>query len=253
MRTDVTSMFFNSSIEGKTATPAWGTSIGQSKQRKCRIDDFKPEVVNMLVGMTYKSITDTTNLDISKGSAKREILLCSQFTDVFVNGEKVENTQYVLLLVREHSESHEGRLIISYAPYIKYNGIANQECINKMQKLLHCKDEGCWFVYDISIEEQSTLHFKAIVVDADKPKIYDSSKTSQYRSAEWNSMIPEEYKTEEEHINNEYRPYITAIKSKPFLLLAGISGTGKSRIVRELARACWEEGTDEYKAQKIPC
>lgn len=47
-----------------------------------------------------------------------------------------------------------------------------------------------------------------------------------------------------------YRPYITAIKSKPFLLLAGISGTGKSRIVRELARACWEEGTDEYKAQK---
>ena len=47
-----------------------------------------------------------------------------------------------------------------------------------------------------------------------------------------------------------YRSYITAIKSKPFLLLAGISGTGKSRIVRELARACWEESTDEYKAQK---
>lgn len=47
-----------------------------------------------------------------------------------------------------------------------------------------------------------------------------------------------------------YRPYITAIKSKPFLLLAGISGTGKSRIVRELARACWEEGSEEYDAQK---
>ncbi len=47
-----------------------------------------------------------------------------------------------------------------------------------------------------------------------------------------------------------YRPYITAIKSKPFLLLAGISGTGKSRIVRELARACWDEGSDDYKAQK---
>lgn len=47
-----------------------------------------------------------------------------------------------------------------------------------------------------------------------------------------------------------YRPYLTAIKSKPFLLLAGISGTGKSRIVRELARACWDEGSEEYKAQK---
>ncbi len=51
-------------------------------------------------------------------------------------------------------------------------------------------------------------------------------------------------------INLAYRPYITAIKSKPFLLLAGISGTGKSRIVRELARACWEVGSEEYEAHK---
>ena len=51
-------------------------------------------------------------------------------------------------------------------------------------------------------------------------------------------------------LDSDYRPYITAIKSKPFLLLAGISGTGKSRIVRELARACWDEGSEEYDAQK---
>lgn len=51
-------------------------------------------------------------------------------------------------------------------------------------------------------------------------------------------------------LTNKFRPYITAIKSKPFLLLAGISGTGKSRIVRELARACWEKDSEEYKAQK---
>ena len=50
--------------------------------------------------------------------------------------------------------------------------------------------------------------------------------------------------------DSTFRPFITAIKSKPFLLLAGISGTGKSRIVRELARACWEEGSEEFKAQK---
>ena len=51
-------------------------------------------------------------------------------------------------------------------------------------------------------------------------------------------------------INPKFRPYITAIKSKPFLLLAGISGTGKSRIVRELARACWDADSEEYNAQK---
>lgn len=49
---------------------------------------------------------------------------------------------------------------------------------------------------------------------------------------------------------SDYRLYITAIKSKPFLLLAGISGTGKSRIVREMARACWDEDSVEFKAQK---
>lgn len=48
----------------------------------------------------------------------------------------------------------------------------------------------------------------------------------------------------------QYIPFVTAIKSKPFLLLAGISGTGKSRIVRELARACWDVNSEEYKAQK---
>ena len=51
-------------------------------------------------------------------------------------------------------------------------------------------------------------------------------------------------------ISMSFRPYITAIKSKPFLLLAGISGTGKSRIVREMARACWDEDSEEFKAQK---
>ena len=35
--------------------------------------------------------------------------------------------------------------------------------------------------------------------------------------------------------NNSIANYLTAIRTKPFLLLAGISGTGKSRIVRELA------------------
>ena len=33
-------------------------------------------------------------------------------------------------------------------------------------------------------------------------------------------------------------PYLSAIRTKPFILLAGISGTGKSRMVRQLARGC---------------
>ena len=47
-------------------------------------------------------------------------------------------------------------------------------------------------------------------------------------------------------IEPKYTPYSTALRTKPFMLLAGISGTGKSRIVRELAKACWKEGDEEY-------
>lgn len=44
----------------------------------------------------------------------------------------------------------------------------------------------------------------------------------------------------------KYIPYTTALRTKPFMLLAGISGTGKSRIVREMAKACWKEGDPEF-------
>lgn len=38
-------------------------------------------------------------------------------------------------------------------------------------------------------------------------------------------------------IPNIYGVYLAAIRTKPFILLAGISGTGKSRLVRQLAKA----------------
>lgn len=37
--------------------------------------------------------------------------------------------------------------------------------------------------------------------------------------------------------NRDYKCYLSAIRTKPFILLAGISGTGKSQIVRKLAQA----------------
>lgn len=50
----------------------------------------------------------------------------------------------------------------------------------------------------------------------------------------------------EAHCSDKHLPYLTALRTKPFMLLAGISGTGKSRIVRELAKACWKDGDEEY-------
>lgn len=224
MKIDITSMFFNSRIEGQTATPAWGTSIGQNKSRACRIDDFKSEVVDMVIGMTYKSVADIDKLDVSKGSGNRDIITCSVFEDVYINNKKIDNTQYVLLLVREHSKSHDGRLLISYAPYIKYNGIENQSCIELMQQLLGCSAEGCWFVYDISIKNQSELYFSAVVVNPSSPMVYSNSIKSKNRSEEWKALIPSEGESES-GIKNSISDTLQQI-------FYGAPGTGKSNTIK---------------------
>ena len=47
-----------------------------------------------------------------------------------------------------------------------------------------------------------------------------------------------------------YRNILTALRTKPFLLLAGISGTGKSRLVKELAFMTCLENTINAETQK---
>ena len=49
------------------------------------------------------------------------------------------------------------------------------------------------------------------------------------------------------HNTSKYTCYLTALRTKPFMLLAGISGTGKSRIVRKLAQAT---NPKEYKNEE---
>ena len=61
----------------------------------------------------------------------------------------------------------------------------------------------------------------------------DKEYTSLNQFANQNKFIA----TSIEDMNDKTKKYLTAICTKPFLLLAGISGTGKSRIVRKLAQA----------------
>ena len=190
MKIDLTSMFFNSKIEGQTATAAWGTSV--SKQTApCLIyenEDFN----NIFSGMLFCSKTDVENLDIKGMSSSRELIMFSIFNKIFVNGIEIKDRSFILLLVKEHSSSHEGRMILSYPMYAKYklaDGtiISNEQTKNDMATAIGCTINGCWFVSEISIANQDTLVFNAHIVDKDKPKIYKG--TSKSRSAEWQQLI----------------------------------------------------------------
>lgn len=106
-----------------------------------------------------------------------------------------------------------------------------------------------------SIRDYLVENYSALQFDDEKDDVLNLRILSDVEDKEGDEDYSEEPSLDDtkdyvQQISLDYRTFITAIKSKPFLLLAGISGTGKSRIVRELARACWDEGAEEYEAQK---
>lgn len=105
-----------------------------------------------------------------------------------------------------------------------------------------------WGLFEVTKQGAS----KTYNLNKDVVKLYaDRLNALRTKNTEIQHLPKNNYNSDTvKSIQSFYRSYITAIKSKPFLLLAGISGTGKSRIVRELARACWEKGSEEYMAQK---
>lgn len=231
MRIDLTSMFFNSKIEGQTATAAWGTAV--SKQNApCLIyenDDF----CNIFSGMLFCSKTDVENLEIKGMSSSRELIMFSIFNKIFVNGIEIKNRSFILLLVKEHSSSHEGRMILSYPMYAKYklaDGtiISNEQTKDDIATAIGCSKNGCWFVSEISIANQDTLVFNAHIVDKDNPKIYKGSSKS--RSAEWQMLMLGSSNLPNDVIIEKISK-TTCIKQKSVPLqqiVYGAPGTGKS-------------------------
>ena len=89
---------------------------------------------------------------------------------------------------------------------IKSICIQNVSLANKYQDIMKSIEEGA---------------VEALMYITDKPK----SAFTIFRN-----------QSEDDSKDNNMRSYLAAIETKPFLLLAGISGTGKSRIVRKLAQ-----------------
>ena len=93
-------------------------------------------------------------------------------------------------------------------------------------------------LWDVNNEEQGQKLLNQYL------EIY--KKYKELAMAEKTGKVTVVRQNKEFSIEPKYIPYSSALRTKPFMLLAGISGTGKSRIVRELAKACWKEGDEEY-------
>ena len=248
MRIDNFSLAFNC-----PGCPSWGTAIVNQDKQKVHL--IKKEVAsNIVIGMMHKCVTINTSdfsLPIGKGSkiyygntgfrdATSEPMMVSVFDKVFINKKKVD-APFVMAIIRDKADDHKGRLQIKYTPKLKYGNISNETFFNKAVYALGINPTTPWVVYDIDVAGQEELHFKALigedVADLENqlrnlPQIQDQIS---YSGIQLPSIV--EPTEDDVFLESEEYSYISAIKTKPFLILGGFSGTGKSQKVKELAFA----------------
>lgn len=249
MRIDDFSLAFNC-----PGCPSWGTAIVNQDTKKVHL--IKKDVAsNIVIGMMHKCVTLNTHdfsLPIGKGSriyygntgfdeATSEPMLVSVFDKVFINGIQIP-ASFVMTIIRDKAEAHKGRLQIKYTPKLKYGAISNEEFFREAIKCLHLSKETPWVIYDIDIAGQEELHFKALIGSDVKDLEHQMRNLPQIEDVEVADhtdilSTPIEPTDETTELDSRDYAYMAAIKTKPFLILGGFSGTGKSLLVKSLAFA----------------
>lgn len=249
MRIDDFSLAFNC-----PGCPSWGTAIVNQDTKKVHL--IKKNVAsNIVIGMMHKCVTLNTHdfsLPIGKGSriyygntgfdeATSEPMLVSVFDKVFINGIQIP-ASFVMTIIRDKAEAHKGRLQIKYTPKLKYGAISNEDFFREAIKCLHLSKETPWVIYDIDIAGQEELHFKALIGSDVKDLEHQMRNLPQIEDVEVADhtdilSTPIEPTDETTELDSRDYAYMAAIKTKPFLILGGFSGTGKSLLVKSLAFA----------------
>lgn len=247
MRIDDFSLAFNC-----PGCPSWGTAIVNQDTKKVHL--IKKDVAsNIVIGMMHKCVTLNTHdfsLPIGKGSriyygntgfdeATSEPMLVSVFDKVFINGIQIP-ASFVMAIIRDKAEAHKGRLQIKYTPKLKYGAISNEDFFREAIKCLHLSKETPWVIYDIDIAGQEELHFKALIGSDVKDLEHQMRNLPQIEDVEVADhtdilSTPIEPTSETTELDSREYAYMAAIKTKPFLILGGFSGTGKSLLVKSLA------------------
>lgn len=93
-----------------------------------------------------------------------------------------------------------------------------------------------WYdIDDVSSSTKSTFDKLSRLIAQSYPGVFELKRIVRADHTKIYQLLRLNGKQVELEIPKEMKNYITALKTKPFLLLAGISGTGKSQKVKELA------------------
>lgn len=258
MRLKNTAFIHNVTVAGSSNSD-WGTDIGQSKKHTFTLEGF-PEIVNAMV---YYKINDTENIEVILGKGNRmpkpfssyvdnELVLASCFQKVFLNGRELIGQNFVMYILKETNELnskgkvnvHKDRCTLKFSNSLIYNGVkVNQNCIDAISDAFGQPHDGSWAILKMEIHNEDELHFIGFPL-GNSSKTY---ATIDERNEDFAQRIDEPirlYSPRESKpmtdivslVSQEYS-YISAIKTKPFLILGGFSGTGKSIEVKSMAFA----------------
>lgn len=245
MRIDFATLAFGYSVKIGGATPNWATSLGQSRERKYRIND-NPDIYEILKGMVYTSVSlSKVSSKIGKGGKlmagseiDSPIILASVFPKVYINDQLIVGGRYVILVTRDTSPSHEGRLRFKYGPSNTYDeglqAYSNEDFWEQAKRQLKIEEKACFFVYDISIYNQDELHLGMVVVNSHSSvEYYDSADLHKA----WELLIEENEEKREKNsylsmvdgrIHQDDYNQIKILTTGRNILLYGVPGSGKS-------------------------
>lgn len=251
MRIDFGTLAFGFKVLAGGGNPNWATSLGQGKEYK--IND-NPEMDEIIKGILYSSVSlSSVKTKIGKGGKLirgdeqgSPIIMAGVFSNVYINETKIENQKYILIITRDTSKSHFGRLRLKYGPSNTYDdeesGISysNEDFITEAKKQLGMHEDACWFVYDIQIKNQDKLILNAVIVDKEKEIEYQDS-TELHKA--WNALLPIDKEINELPSNDSNYDNIkcNALKYNIQNLYFGAPGTGKSYGIDNLIMDCYPE------------
>ena len=257
MRIKNTAFVNNITVQGSSNCD-WGTDIGQSKKHTFTLEGF-PEFIN---AMAYYKIEDVENIKVILGKGNRtprpistyagsQLVLASCFEKVFLNGKYLDGQKFIVYIIKETNEYnskglinvHKNRCTLKFSNSLLYRDESvNQKCINAITKAFGLSTNGSWAILEMNIENEDELHLRGFAI-GDYPKNYSTTdERNEDFAARFNEIVPIRSKypigaSDKKDLQTSEYSYISAIKTKPFLILGGFSGTGKSQKVKELAFA----------------
>lgn len=194
MRLDFSTFAFGYSLKSGGGTPNWATALGQGKDYK--IND-NLSVDEILKGMIYCSVPiSKVETKIGKGghfiSGNEEnspIILAALFTKVYCNDILIPDGKFILLITKDTSVSHAGRLRLKYSPHNTFKSgniiYSNKELFQTMKQTLGMSDDACFFVSEIDVRNQDEIILNTVIVDSQNSMKYENAVDLQ---SKWHTL-----------------------------------------------------------------